>query len=150
MQVPFARLVAVLAAFLLPLAVFAASPADEKAFVDAYRKAYESKDAKGLSALLYTKGADPKALEFYRMMMSDGMGAKVSSIELKALDDEDRKRASATMPGPDGRSLKLTLAPVKKLVIRRTTQDKSGSSTSTSSVFVAESAGKLVIPVPGP
>ena len=94
MRVAFARLVAVLAAFLLPLAVFAASPADEKAFVDAYRKAYESKDAKGLSALLYTKGADPKALEFYRMMMSDGMGAKISSIELKALDDEDRKRAS--------------------------------------------------------
>jgi hypothetical protein len=84
------------------------------------------------------------------MMMSDGMGAKISSIELKALDDEDRKRASATMPGPDGRSLKLTLPPVKKLVIRRATQDKSGSSTSTSSVFVAESAGKLVIPVPGP
>ncbi len=143
------RIAAALFAFLLPLAAFAATPAEEKAFVDAYCKAYEGKDAKGLSALLYTKGADPKALEFYTMMMTDGMGSKISSIELKALDDEDRKRASATMPGPDGKNLRLTLAPVKKLVIRKTTKDASGSSSSTSSVFVAESGGKLVIPVPG-
>ena len=42
-------------------AVSAASPAREKEFVDAYKKAFESSSEPGLTALLYTKGADPRA-----------------------------------------------------------------------------------------
>lgn len=142
------------AAALLALAfsftAFAATPAQEKAFVDAYRKAYESKDTKALESLLYTKGADPQALEFYRMMMTDGAGAKLASIALEPLSDADKADAAKAMPGPGGKSLRLTLAPVRKLVIRRTTKDASGSSSSTSRVYVAETDGRLVIPVPGP
>jgi hypothetical protein len=78
------------------------------------------------------------------------MGAKISSIALEPLSADDKAKATAAMPGPGGKSMKLTLAPVKKLVIKRSEKGASGSSTSTSTVFVAEADGKLVIPVPGP
>ncbi|HET9339842.1 MAG TPA: hypothetical protein VFQ55_12635 [Casimicrobiaceae bacterium] len=139
-----------LVALFVPVAALAATPAQEKAFVDAYRTAYEAKDAKTLHSLLYTKGADPQALEFYRMMTTEGMGGKISSIALEPLTADDKAKAMAAMPGPGGKSVKLPLAPVKKLVIKRTTKDASGSSSSTSTVFVAEADGRLVIPVPGP
>jgi hypothetical protein len=140
---------------LLPQAIIlavalAATPAQEKAFVDAYKAAYEGKDAKTLHAMLYTKGADPQALEFYKMMTTEGMGAKIGSIALEPLTAADKAEAAKAMPGPGGKSMKLTLAPVKKLVIKRSEKNASGSSTSTSTVFVAEADGKLVIPVPGP
>ena len=144
------RLLAVLATLALPLIALAATPAQEKAFVDAYKAAYEGKNAKALHEMLYTKGADPQALEFYKMMTTDGMGAKISSIALEPLSDGDKSRASEAMPGPGGKSLKLTLKPVKKLVIKKTQSGGGGSSSSTSTVFVAEADGKLVIPVPGP
>ena len=53
---------------LAPVAGSCATPAQEKAFVDAYRKAIETKDEKALTGMLYTKGADPQALEFYKVM----------------------------------------------------------------------------------
>ena len=133
-----------------PAIGFCATPAQEKAFVDAYRKAIDTKDEKTLTGFLYTKGADPQALEFYRMMMTNEMGSKISSIALEPLSADDKAKASATMPGPGGKSYRLTLAPVKKLVIKSTSSGSSGSSTSTNTVFVAEADGKLVIPVPGP
>ena len=133
----------------LPFAAVAATPAQEKAFVDAYKAAYEGKNAKALHAMLYTRGADPQALEFYRMMTTDGMGAKISSIALEPLTDGDKAKAAETMPGPGGKSLKLTLVPVRKLVVKRTQSGASGSSSSTSTVFVGEADGRLVIPVPG-
>ena len=39
----------------LPMSALAATPAQEKAFVDAYEAAYEGKNAKGLHALLHTR-----------------------------------------------------------------------------------------------
>ena len=144
------KLLAALAVLALPLVALAATPAQEKAFVDAYKAAYEGRNAKALDAMLYTKGADPQALEFYRMMMGDGMGTKLTSIALEPLSDADKAKARETMPGPGGKSYRLTLMPVKKLVIKRSEKSASGSSTSTSTVFVAEADGKLVIPVPGP
>lgn len=149
MNVSMTVLVAGFVLSIAPAAI-SATPAQEKAFVDAYQKAYESKDAKGLHALLYTKGADLQALEFYRMMTTEGMGGKIASIALEPLSADDKARAMAAMPGPGGTSLKLTLAPVRKLVIKRATTGASGSSSSTSAVFVAEADGRLVIPVPGP
>lgn len=134
---------------LVPLFALAATPAQEKQFVDTYRKAYESKDEKTLTGLLYTKGADPQAAEFYKMMMTSGMGGKIGSIQLVDLTADDKKRAAGG-PGPDGKPMKFTLPPVKKLVIKTETKDANGSTSSSNEVFVGEADGKLVIPVPGP
>ena len=150
MRIVVATLAACLAAALVPTAGLAATPAQEQAFVDTYRKAFEAKDAATLHSLLYTKGADPKALGFYRMMTTVGMGAKVASIALVDLSPEDRARADRPMPGVDGKMLRLSLEPVKKLVIRVETKTSDSSSTGTSEVFVAEHDGKLWIPVPAP
>lgn len=150
MRIVVATLAACLAAALVPTAGLAATPAQEQAFVDAYRKAFEAKDAATLHALLYTKGADPKALGFYRMMTTVGMGSKIASIALVDLTTEDRARADRTMPSPDGKLLKLSLEPVKKLVIRVESKTADSSSTGTSEVFVAEHDGRLWIPVPAP
>jgi hypothetical protein len=134
---------------IVPVLGFCATPAQEKAFVDAYKKAFEAKDEKTLTGFLYTKGADPQAVEFYKMMMTSEMGSKISSIQLADLEASDRKRAEGG-PGPNGKPMKFTLQPTKKLVIKSETKDANGSSSSTNEVFVAESDGKLVIPTPGP
>ncbi len=128
----------------------ALSSAMEKQFVDTYKKAWETKDAKTLNGLLYTKGADPQALEFYKMMMTADIGGKLTSIKLVDLDAEDKKKASETMKGPGGAEMKLTLPAVKKLVIESASKDGSGSSSSSSSSFVGEADGKLWIDTPGP
>jgi len=143
------KAIAILLLVIAPIAGFGATPAQEKAFVDAYKKAFETKDEKTLTGFLYTKGADPQALDFYKMMMTSGMGSKITSIQLTDLDDSDKKRAQGG-PGPDGRMMKFTLPPTKKLVIKSETKDANGSSSSSDEVLVAESDGKLVIPAPGP
>jgi hypothetical protein len=126
---------------------YAATPAQEKAFVDTYRKAYEAKDEKTLVSLLYTKGADPAALAFYKMMVGAEMGGNIDTIELVDLSAEDRKHVDA-MQSPDGRPAKLVMPPSKKLVVKTSTKDKNGSSSSKSEVFVGESDGKLYILLP--
>lgn len=140
---------AVLAAVLVPLLSQASTPEQEKAFVDAYKAAFEGKDKAKLESFLYTKNADPQALEFYKMMMEGDMGSKISKIELRKLTPEETKKAAEVMPGPSGNA-KLPLTPTLKLVIGVETKNANGSSTSTSESFVAESEGKLVIPVPVP
>ena len=87
------RWIVIAAVAALPIVALAATPAQEKAFVDGYKAAYEGSNAKALHALLYTKGADPQALEFYRMMMTEGMGGKVSSIALEPLTADDKEEA---------------------------------------------------------
>lgn len=126
-----------------------AGGADEKAFADKYKTAFESKDTKTLESFLYTTGSDPSALEFYKMMMTGEAGSKISSIELVALTPDEMKKAGEPQEGPGGK-LCMTLKPTKKLVIKVEQKDANGSSSSTSSVFVAEKDGKLVIPAPGP
>ena len=128
-------------------AVSAASPAREKEFVDAYKKAFESSSEPGLTALLYTKGADPRALEFYKMMMTSDMGGKITSIVLVALTGEDKTRLANT-PSPDGKPMKMILPPTRKLVVKSEKKDANGSVSGTSEVYVAEFEGKLYIPVP--
>jgi hypothetical protein len=127
----------------------AASAADETAFVAAYRQAFEAKDTATLQGFLYTKGADPMALDFYKSMQADSAGQKIMSIELVDLTPEQVADADKAKDGPSGK-MKLPLTPIKKLVIKIAHKDDNGSSTSTSSSFVAEADGKLVIPVPGP
>lgn len=141
------KIAAIVAALGLAAGAYAATPAQEKQFVDAYRKAYEGKDHNALVALLYTRGADAKALTFYRMMMGADLGGKIQSIELVDLTSDDRKRIEG-MQGPDGRPAKLVLPPTKKLVVKAGTRDRSGSSSSSSEVFVGEADGRIWILVP--
>jgi hypothetical protein len=100
--------------------------------------------------ILYTQGADPAILGFYKMMQSGEAGEKISKIELVDLTPEDAKKAAAPQDSPTGGKVCLTLKPVKKLVIKIKRKDANGSSSSTSENFIAEKDGKFVIPVPGP
>ncbi len=142
------RIIAVLACCVaFAQAAFAATAEQEKQFVATYQKAYDAKDSKTLVGMLYTKGADPQALEFYKMMIEGGPGGKITSIALVDLTADDKKKTEG-MKGPDGRMMKLVLPATKKLVVKAESKDKNGSSTSSSEVFVGENGGKLYILVP--
>ena len=145
------KIFAVTGALVLTLSfgIVAATPEQEKAFTDKYKAAMEGKDTATLESFLYTKGADPQALEFYKMMQSGEAGEKISNIELVNLTPEDVKKATTPMDGPTGKVC-LNLKPTKKLVIKVEKKDANGSSSSSSENFVAEKDGKFVIPVPGP
>ncbi len=130
-------------------ALSAGTPAQDKEFVDKYKAAYEKGDKAALESFLYTKDANPMALEFYKMMQAEGAGtAKISKIELVDLTPEDVKKASEVQTGPDGSKAKLPLTPSKKLKISIETKDSNGSSNSSTENFVAEKDGKYLIPVP--
>jgi hypothetical protein len=135
---------------MVSLSLHAGSSAQEKAFTDKYKTALEGKDTATLESLLYTQGADPAILGFYKMMQSAEAGQKISSIELVELTPEDAKKAATPIDSPTGGKVCLTLKPTKKLIIKVEKKDDSGSSTSTSENFIAEKDGKFVIPVPGP
>ena len=128
----------------------AASAEQEKAFVAKYKTALEANDGATLQSVLYTTGADPMIVGFYKMMQSGEAGEKMSSIELVDLTPEDAKKAATPMDSPTGGKVCLTLKPTKKLIIKVEKKDANGSSTSTSENFIAEKDGKFVIPVPGP
>lgn len=132
------------------ISLFASTPEQEKAFVEAYKKAFVAKDEKGLLAFLYAKGAYPMALEFYFMMMTEGAGAKNATFELLDLTPEEVKIAARVQIAPDGTKAKLPLKPTKRLVIKVSPVDGSGSNNRVNWFFVAEANGKLVIPVPVP
>lgn len=141
--------------FLLAFAVllccsrlFATTPEQEKAFVDTYKTAFEAGDKAKLESFLYTPGANPMALDFYKTMMLDGLGGKISSIELVNLTPDEAKKAAEAQDGPGGQKFKLSLKPSKKLKISVEHKDDNGSSTSSTESFVAEKDGKLVIPLP--
>lgn len=128
----------------------AATPAQEKAFVDSYKKALEAGDAQALAAFLYTEGAQPEQIEFFKMMQTINPGAKVASIELVTPSAADAEKYNKPMTMPDGKAYVMGLKPTKQLVIVSETKDANGSSKSTSKSPVAEKNGKLVIPVPVP
>jgi hypothetical protein len=130
--------------------LLAGTPAQEKAFTDKYKTAFEAKDTATLESFLYTQCADPEILGFYKMMQSSDAGGKISKIELVDLTPDDAKKAATPMDSPTGGKVCLTLKPTKKLIIATETKDESGSSTSKSENFIAEKDGKFVIPVPGP
>ena len=131
------------------LSLLAATPADEKAFTDKYKAAFEAKDMKTLESFLFTVGSDEGALEFYKLMMSAEAGSKISKIELTDLTPDEVTKAEQSLNGPFGQMC-LTLKPTKNLQITIEQKDANGSSNSTSTRYVAEDDGKLVIPVPGP
>ncbi|MFL6543968.1 MAG: hypothetical protein ACJ8LM_02145, partial [Candidatus Udaeobacter sp.] len=102
----------------MSLHVAAATPEQEKAFTDKYKKAFEAKDMATLQSFLYTQGADPAIVGFYKMMQSGEAGEKISNIELVALTPEDAKKAATPMDSPTGGQVCLTLKPTKKLIIK--------------------------------
>ena len=126
--------------------VSAATLEQEKAFITAYKNAFETKNEKKLHSFLYTKGADPRVLEFYKAMQSDRMSGTITKIDLVDLTPEQVQEAAEVKASPGSTGVRLPLKPVRKLVIRVV----EGKSTSTSECFVAEIGGKLVIPVPVP
>jgi hypothetical protein len=129
--------------------VRAVSPADEAAFLAAYQKAYVAKDAATLYGFLYTKGADPMVVDFYKAMQVQDFGNPKAVFTLEALTPDEIEKAAKPKDGPSG-PMALPLKPTKKLVTALTTDDENGKSTSSSACYVAEHEGKLVIPVPGP
>jgi hypothetical protein len=60
---------------------------------DKYKTAFEAKDSATLESFLYAKDADPMVLEFYKMMIAQGAGNKISKIELIELSPEDANKA---------------------------------------------------------
>jgi len=132
------------------LSLHAGTSPQEKAFIDKYKTAFEGKDTATLQSFLYTHGADPAILGFYKMMQSGEAGGKISNIELVDLTPDDAKKAATPMDSPTGGKVCLTLTPTKKLIIKVEKKDANGSSTSTSENFIAETDGKFLIPVPGP
>src|SRR3954447_21466417 len=136
-----------IAAFVVTIALscslLAGTPDQDKAFVDKYKAAFEKGDKATLESFLYTKDAHPMALEFFKMMQTEGAGtAKISKIELVDLTPEDVKKASETQTGPDGSKTQLPLKPTKKLKISIEHKSADGSSSSSSENFVAEKDGK--------
>jgi hypothetical protein len=88
----------------------AGTPAQEKEFLDKYKAAFEKGDKATLETFLYTQGANPMALEFYKMMQSEGAGTgKISKIELVDLTAEDLKKAAEIQTGPDGGKVQFPL-----------------------------------------
>ena len=148
----FIKIFSLFFAFLITMTLpsTAGTPEHEKAFTDKYKTAFEGKDTATLESFLYTQGADPEIVGFYKMMQSAEAGEKISSIELVDLTPDDVKKAATPMDSPTGGKVCLTLKPTKKLVIKVEKKDANGSSTSSSENFVAEKDGKFVIPILGP
>ena len=134
----------------LALSARAATPEQEKAFVESYKKALESNDTKALAAFLYTEGAKKETVEFFTMMQTLNAGKTVAGIELVAPTREEAASYNKAKEMPDGKKYKMPFSPTKQLVIKIEEKNASGSSTSTSKCAVGEKNGKLVIPVPVP
>ncbi len=136
------------AALLLAGPLAAATPEQEKSFVEKYKAAFQSGDKAALEAFLYTQGANPQALEFYRVMQANGLGGEITDIYLLPLTPEDVARADKVHSGPGGQKFRLPLKPVKKLKFAWVKRTSDGATTSTTELMVAEKDGKLIIPVP--
>ena len=102
-------------------------------------------------ALLYTKGADPQALGFYKMMLAAEMGGKASSIQLLDLTPEDKVKAESTQ-SPDGRTMKLvrtgSAARLDGFLLAGDTSAEAWIKTLLQDSLPAQSYGRLLL-VPG-
>lgn len=131
-------------------AVLAATPTQEQAFVDAYKAAYDAKDAGAIKKFLNAKGAIPLGLQLMGLMLTSEFGGKLAVIELRELSPEDVKAVSEVQAMPDGSKARLLPTPYKKLVIQVEAEKAESVTTSTTEVFLAEAGGKLVIATPAP
>ncbi|MEQ1861818.1 MAG: hypothetical protein ABMA13_18015 [Chthoniobacteraceae bacterium] len=134
----------------LSLAAHAATPEQEKAFVESYKKALEANDTKALAAFLSTDGAAADTIEFFTMMQAMNAGQKVASIELVTPTAAELAKFNKPMEMPDGKKYVMPFPPTRQLVIVIEQKGSEGSGKSTSKSPVGEKNGKLVIPVPVP
>ena len=134
----------------LTTALHAATPEQEKAFVESYKKAFEAKDTKTLDAFLLTDGAAKDTIEFFKMMQNSDAGGTISSIELITPSKEELAKYSKPMEMAPGKMYKMPIQPTKQLVIVVEKKDGDNVSKVTTKKPVAEKNGKLVIPVPVP
>ena len=150
MKKTFSTLLAtgLLASMTCAVPALAATPAQEKAFVDGFKRAVARKDAKALRALLYVKDADPTALEFYNMMIVADFSSTIKSITLVDLTTEENKQMETGGKNIQGQPMKMPLKPIKSLVIATATKTAELTVSGSSQWYVAEYEGKLVIPVP--
>lgn len=139
-----------LATLCLSIPLQAATPAQEKEFVDSYKTAMEAADKKTLTSFLYTVGAPPEIVEFFKMMVTMPLppGSKITSVELVTPTPEEAAKLKEPKTMPDGKKFKLPLEPYKQLVITVESTGANGSGKGTSKMPVAEKDGKIVIPVP--
>src|SRR5215208_2627503 len=87
-------------------------------FVDKYKTAFEKGDKATLESFLYIQDAHPMALQFYKMMQTEGAGTKkIARIELLDVTPEDLTKASELQTAPDGSKARFHLTPTKKLKI---------------------------------
>jgi hypothetical protein len=100
------------------LSLRAGASAQEKAFIDKYKTAFEAKDTTTLESFFFTQGADPAIVDFYKMMQFSRSWREISKIELVDLTPEDVKKAATPMDSPAGGKVCLTLKPTKKLIIK--------------------------------
>ena len=128
----------------------ASAASGEQAFVSAYRKALESADTKTLDSFFHAEGTPADVVEFFKMMRDIPAGAKLVDVKLENPSAEELAQFNKSMPMPDGKSYKLSVIPVKKLVVTMKTESASENSTSTSTLPVAVRDGKFVIPLPVP
>lgn len=142
------RTLIALASLTFSAAAHSATPEQEKAFVESYRKAFETKDEAALKAFLYTEGAPAEIVAMFTRMALDQAGEKISSIELVTPSKEDAARFNEPMEMPDGKTYKMPFPPTKQLVIVVERKTENENSKSTSKKPVGEKNGKLVIPVP--
>lgn len=127
--------------FLAVCTAFSATPEQEKAFLESYKKAFEEGDVKTLDASLLTDGVTAEIKEMLTGIQRIDMGKPVESIELVAVTDADRVRYGDVMEMPDGKKYKMPIPPTKLLVIKST-------GGATSKAPVAEKDGKLVVLLP--
>ena len=119
-----------------------------KAFLGAYKAAYQAKDAKGIAALVHTEGANPTILDFYLSGLTADLGKGDLTIELKDLTKDDVAEVAQVMSGPGGASVKLSPQPYKKLVISIAIKNATTTSTNTTTVYVADEGSKVRIAAP--
>ena len=109
----------------------AAATEQEKAFVEKYKTALEANDTTALQSCLYTTGADPMIVGFYKMMQSSGSGRQSFQDRAGGPDARGRQKSGGTAGFSGGGKVCLNRKPTKKLVIVIEKKDENGSSTNT-------------------
>src|SRR5438270_10359288 len=84
----------IVSTLLVPGLSVRAATEQEKVFIEKYKTALETKDTATLQSCLYATSADPMIVGFYRMMPSNGVGDKVSKIDLVDLTPDEVKKGN--------------------------------------------------------
>ncbi len=120
---------------------FALGTAEEKAFIDKFKTAFEAGDKATLGSFLYTKGARPREIKNMKTGLTHAAGEKISKIELVDFNADDAKELNEFLAK---RGKQVSLKPTKILLYGCT------SLVGVQWVDLALKDGKFVIPVPVP